>query len=130
MKKTLILLALLFSVLLSGCANKGKPEQIKLEPGYYTSEDGWSWVLLEEDRQFKFNRHSAMSYMPMGKYYIEENKLVLYVDDNEKYVFTIREDGSLERGLVTIRKNGSLEYGSGTLYKFTGDKPGELLFVN
>jgi hypothetical protein len=57
-----------------------------------TELEGMSWVLLEKDNKFQFNRQINLSYLPVGTYSIDGNKLTLYVNENESYVFTIEKD--------------------------------------
>ncbi len=51
--------------------------------------EDWAWVLLSDDHQFEFNRHLATSYRPMGTYFVENDKLILKVCEQEIYVFKI-----------------------------------------
>lgn len=80
--------------LLTGCFKKKESEELKM--GKYVMQDteleGMSWVLLEKDNKFQFNRQINLSYLPVGTYSIDGNKLTLYVNENESYVFTIEKD--------------------------------------
>ncbi len=96
-KKRIILLFLLTLILLNlltGCFKKKESEELKI--GKYVMQDteleGMSWVLLEKDNKFQFNRQINLSYLPVGTYSIDGNKLTLYVNENESYVFTIEKD--------------------------------------
>jgi len=61
--------------------------------GFYYSEDGMSWVRIEENGSFKFNRHSAMSYIPSGEYSVSDEILTLKALDDEEYSFIIKNNG-------------------------------------
>jgi intein/homing endonuclease len=90
----LFLLTLILLNLLTGCFKKKESEELKV--GKYVMQDteleGMSWVLLEKDNKFQFNRQINLSYLPVGTYSIDGNKLTLYVNENESYVFTIEKD--------------------------------------
>ena len=90
----LFLLTLILLNLLTGCFKKKESEELKM--GKYVMQDteleGMSWVLLEKDNKFQFNRQINLSYLPVGTYSIDGNKLTLYVNENESYVFTIEKD--------------------------------------
>lgn len=77
--------------LISGCSIQNKIEEPKI--GKYViqgAESEWmEWVLLKENKEFQFNRNIYMSYLPIGTYSIDGNKLILYVNENESYVFII-----------------------------------------
>lgn len=98
----------LILVLFTGCSKQNKTEELKL--GRYVMQDtepeGWSWVLLKENKQFIFNRGLVMSYVPLGNYSIEGKTLTLYVNENESYIFSIDgeklvfENGSIAGDLV------------------------------
>lgn len=64
--------------------------------GKYILEDAegdWmSWVLLKENKEFQFNKNVVLSYMPRGTYSVDGDKLTLYVNENESYIFTIDGD--------------------------------------
>ncbi len=51
-----------------------------------------SYIILEEANKFQFCRNRALSYMPIGEYEVDGDELLLYVNDNEKYLFKIGED--------------------------------------
>lgn len=96
-KKRMLLLFIITFILLNlftGCFKQKEPEELKI--GKYVMQDteleGISWVLLEKDNKFRFNRQVFLSYLPVGTYSIEGNKLTLYVNENESYVFTIEKD--------------------------------------
>lgn len=81
-------------VLFTGCTKQNNIEDFKL--GRYviqedTGTEGWSWVLLKENSQFEFNR-GITSYRPEGTYSIKDGMLILYVNEDESYVFTIDGD--------------------------------------
>lgn len=76
-----------------------------IKSGKYISEDGLSWVEIKDDNQYSFNRHIGTSYVPTGNYMIEDDKLVLY-DDEEKRLFDFTFDGN-----KLIFKSGELAEG-------------------
>jgi hypothetical protein len=100
---------LLFSILLlvSACASSNQ-----LALGKYIMKDAqeeeFSWVLLEEDNRFTFNRHIATSYRPSGTYKIEDDLLILTVNEEEIYTFKIMrktivfQSGKLAEGMVDV----------------------------
>ena len=106
-----ILVILIFSIKIVNT----KQEELKL--GKYTTEDGLAWVIIKENNEILFNRHVVTSYLPIGNYTIENDKLVLHVNEEEKYVFTIEgeklifQEGSLAESLVE----------KGTVFKFSHD---------
>lgn len=81
------ILIVLIIMFLSACSN-----QTTLQPGRYDSEDGTASVILEDENKFEFRRHFASSYAPTGEYIIEDNKLVLQVNDDEYYTFSIKDN--------------------------------------
>jgi len=88
----------------TGCSEQNRTEELKL--GRYIRQDtepvAWSWISLEENEKFIFNRSLATSYLPMGTYSVEGNILTLYVNTNESYIFRI--DGNklvFKRGNIT-----------------------------
>lgn len=66
------------------------------KPGIYKTENGLASLTLEENYRFSFNRNIATSYDPTGRYYIEEDVLILHVSEEEEYSFGIVGDGTLE----------------------------------
>jgi len=96
MKKRLAVLglALLFLFAVAACSGAKT-----VNAGRYETENGFSWVLLEEDGTFSFTRHMAMSYLPTGEYSVKNGKLILRAGADEEYVFSIAKDGlSFESG--------------------------------
>ena len=93
-----------------------KQEELKL--GKYTTKDGLAWVMLKENNEFEFNRHVATSYLPIGNYTIDNDKLVLHVKEEEEYIFTIEgeklifQEGALAESLVE----------KGTVFKYNFDQ--------
>ncbi len=57
-----------------------------------TEPEGWTWVLLSENKQFVFNRSVSLSYRPSGTYSIKNKVLTLYVNEDESYIFSIEEE--------------------------------------
>ncbi len=92
----------------SACAFQNNSEELKT--GKYVLKDApnedWAWVLLEDKNEFQFNRCSATSYTPVGKYSVENHELILKVNDDEVYRFEIK-------GSSLIFKSG--EYAEGLL---------------
>ncbi len=81
-------------ILISGCTFQSRTGLLK--EGKYvlssTQSADWAWVVLEKDNRFEFNRSMATSYRPSGAYRIEDNLLILYVNEDEMYRFTIEEN--------------------------------------
>ncbi len=104
--KILLIMALI--TVAAGCSMKEKPEEP--QTGKYVMKESeiedFAWVLLEEDHKFQFNRHIATSYVPMGKYYMEDDELILEVNENEIYRFRVHgntlifESGKTAESLV------------------------------
>lgn len=117
-RNALILLIVLPLVFAMGCSlqNGGKG----LKTGKYVMQDAvtedWSWVMLEEDNQFKFNRCGALSHLPMGTYSVEDDTLILTVSEKEEYRFKIDGDKLIflsgEMAEPFVKK--------GTVYKLSG----------
>jgi len=89
-----------------------------LRLGFYYSEDGLSWVRLEEGRSFSFNRYIALSYLPNGEYSVADGVLTLEAGNDEKYSFIIKNDG-LELELKHTYIEGLLE--EGMRFKYSGE---------
>ena len=92
-----------------------KETQQVLKTGIYRiiSDEGIcrSYVELKENNEFEFNRDIAMSYLPMGTYSIESDKLKLTINGTESYIFTIEGDKLIfESGLINdnIVKKGTV----------------------
>ena len=84
----LVVIAILVILIFSIKIVNTKQEELKL--GKYTTEDGLAWVIIKENNEFLFNRHLATSYLPIGNYTIENNKLVLHVNREEEYIFKLK----------------------------------------
>ena len=121
MKITLRMLLMAAIVMLtSACASQNNLEELKT--GKYVLKDApsedWAWVLLESENKFQFNRGSATSYRPVGKYSVENNELILKVNDDEIYRFEIK-------GSSLIFKSGEYAEGlieEGDVLELTEDK--------
>ena len=105
------------TILISACSSMSNNKDLNL--GKYVMQDGqyedFAWVLLEEDQQFEFNRGSNTSYRPRGIYSLKDNEVILTVNDDEVYTFTI-EDNNL------IFKSGEFAKDlvpTGTVFEFT-----------
>lgn len=86
MKKSVAFLAALLLLALTACARPAGA----LRPGVYVAaNEGESSVCLKADGTFWFNRHIAMSYLPIGTYSVEGTKLTLFVTEEETYLFEI-----------------------------------------
>ena len=84
-------------------------EYNRRKPGVYKTENGLASLTLDENCRFSFNRNIATSYDPRGRYYVEKEKIILYVSEEEEYSFGMVGDGTLEflsgeyaEGLVPI----------------------------
>ncbi|MCC5910102.1 MAG: hypothetical protein JJT76_06660 [Clostridiaceae bacterium] len=97
-KKRMLVLSLMIIgimvVQVTGCSEQNKTVELKL--GRYvmqgTEIENDSWISLKEDKKFIFNRSLASSYLPVGTYSIEGKTLILYVEENESYIFTVDGD--------------------------------------
>ncbi|WP_432666942.1 hypothetical protein R9X47_11350 [Wukongibacter baidiensis] len=89
MKKRLLMMIMITSLILSfGCSNKKNANELKVGK-YVEVENGLAWVILKENNQFEFNRHIVTSYRPRGSYSIQDGELILRVNDSEEYKFKI-----------------------------------------
>ena len=101
MKKLLLsvlILPVLFCVL-TGCSNGSKTVNESVSIGVYVMEESEEplkpSVSLEEGNRFTFTYSVLSSYIAVGTYEVNGDKLVLKTDDDKyKYVFRV-EDGSL-----------------------------------
>lgn len=106
-------MALMMIFLISGCQGK-----MDLKTGRYYldgNREKFVYVLLDEDGYFEFHRGLALSYLPMGKYEVEGEKLVLKVNEEEEYLFVINGDELIFQGEI----EGILESGSRFLLEET-----------
>lgn len=114
-----LIVSLLLLALITGCSKLYKTEEPKT--GMYIMQGAkfelQSWVLLEEDNKFQFNRHAATSYLPTGTYSINGNKLTLNVNENESYSFSIEADTLIFESSTTV--DALVE--KGTVYKLSAD---------
>jgi hypothetical protein len=116
----IILMSLVLGLLLSGCAQSNE-----LALGRYVmrgaQDEDFSWIELEANNRFTFNRNWVTSYRPMGTYSIENQRLTLRVNAEEFYVFRIvnktlvfESEGSIssliEVGAVYQRKRSNNPY--------------------
>jgi len=116
-KKRIFLLSLivllLMTSLIAGCSIQNKIEEPKI--GKYVIQgvesELMAWVLLKENKEFQFNRNIYMSYLPFGTYSIDGNKLILYVNENESYLFIIAGDNLIfesSNGINAIVEKGTV----------------------
>lgn len=93
-RKSIILIGVIFfatfTLILSGCSKNKAPIKI----GVYVTDDGFSHLLLEEEKTFVLQRDSTSSYAPNGKYIINGDKLLLNVDSE------------LEKNTIEFKING------------------------
>lgn len=108
-----LIVLILTSYLTSGCSKQYKIEEAKI--GKYvmqgTEYEWMAWVLLEGNKKFQFNRNAYTSYIPIGTYSIEGNKLILYVNENEYYIFIIEGDKLVfesSKGVSAIVEKGTV----------------------
>ena len=80
---------------------------------YGTLEDGsYSYVLLKENNEFEFVRNIATSYVPIGKYKVEGNILILdgindlykFQIDGDKLIFlsSNKDTALIDKGTVFV----------------------------
>lgn len=96
MKKKIILL---FIVILSVIAILNFRNRDKLKPGKYEALGGKSFITLEKGNKFVFNILKDLSYKPQGTYRLKDNELTLFCDNDEKYVFTIKNNCLIYQGV-------------------------------
>lgn len=88
-----IIISIVLLIFLALALLSNPPNDIRT--GLYATDDNLSYLRIEEDKKFTFQRHIAMSYIPAGTYDIDGDKLLLYIDDNPKTAtieFTIEDD--------------------------------------
>ncbi|HBL84398.1 MAG: hypothetical protein A2Y17_04775 [Clostridiales bacterium GWF2_38_85] len=118
MKKMIFLAVTMIFVLIFGSCEKSKVDNSLVISGKYISGEGInsSYVLLNDDGSFQFSRSMALSYLPTGTYEIKSNKLILSVDNKEKYVFEIQNS----KLLYCTDESGSIVK-DGTVYTLGSD---------
>ena len=92
-KKYLFFVIVMLLVLTFGCSHEKDSGLILGKYGLDKDVD-CSWVILDEDNTFQFNRGSNTSYRPSGTYSIDGNRLTLTANKDEVYIFKI-QDGVL-----------------------------------
>lgn len=118
MKKRLLLVLVIVAILVIFIflIKTVNTKQGKLKLGKYITEDRLSWVILKENNEFEFNRHIATSYLPIGNYTIDKDKLVLHVNEKEEYIFIIKGEKLIfQEGVLTesiVEKGTVFEYNS------------------
>jgi hypothetical protein len=104
MKKVIILFLIILLVISVVCTYK---DNANLKLGKYVTSDGHSWVILDKNHKFIFDRELATNYLPIGNFEIKDNQLILVVSDDEKYIFTIEnrklifKEGKLAENFIT-----------------------------
>jgi len=122
-KKILFISLLVVSILLvliTGCSEKTKAEELKtgryVVPGNELELS--PCVVLKENNEYVFIRNSFTSFVPIGNYSIDDNKLILNAGESEAYIFTI--DG--ERLIFESSGNIDALVGQGTVFVFYDDE--------
>jgi len=97
-------------LILLSCGN-----EITLQNGKYITEDGFTWIILHDDYKFEFQRSLATSYCPEGRYSIKNNKLTLYVSDDEIYTFIVKNShivfkSGIPFGMAIIEEGTVLQF--------------------
>ncbi|MGB4661243.1 MAG: hypothetical protein WBI07_18875 [Mobilitalea sp.] len=90
------------------------------QPGTYITENGLASLTLTENCEFTFNRYIATNYDPSGRYYVEGDILILYVNEEEEYRFRIMGDSVLEF-ISGDMAEGLVEKGTEFLYQQTSE---------
>ncbi|HZK33142.1 MAG TPA: hypothetical protein VFC60_01460 [Tissierellaceae bacterium] len=100
-----MLLAIMFILIVSGCSKTID----SVKTGVYVTADGMSYLMINESEEtFEFQR-GVTSYTPDGKYIIDGDKLLLYINgemENTDFEFTISggtlifESGELAEGII------------------------------
>ncbi len=81
-----------------------KAVYLSCQPGTYAAKDQSAQVTIEENCRFFFIRGAA-SYSPAGRYFIEEDKLILRAAEEEQYIFHIEG-----KGILTFESGKYAEY--------------------
>lgn len=107
MKKSLYALIIISMTLIFVACSKSNKEAIDLEVRAYIMNDSEEFlkptVTLQENNKFTFVYSALSSYIPMGTYEIDNNKLILKTDNGkEEYVFKI-DNGTL----IFVEKDSS-----------------------
>lgn len=98
MKKRLLILTIILSLLLtSSCSNQTGNNKLKIGT-YVEVINELAYVKLMEDNKYEFCRHIATSFVPSGKYVIEDGDLILKTGDNEDFRFEINGDKLIYKG--------------------------------
>lgn len=94
----------------SSCTYQDKVEALPI--GKYMMQspgtDEPAWIVLEKGNKFQFNRHISLSYQPRGEYFVQKNKLILKVSNDELYRFKISghklmfESGQYTEGIIDV----------------------------
>lgn len=113
MKKNIIIIVL-SAFLLVSCSNDTAQGQLK-KGTYIEGSQGFSSIILKDDYEFDFNLHVASSYLPIGTYVEEDNKLVLTDDEGKVYEFLIDGeklvlDNEINTGIRTGYEGQGEEY--------------------
>lgn len=85
-----------------------------LQIGFYMSENQVSLLEIKENNEYVFDRHIAMSYVPMGKYEIKDDILTLEAHDElSPYRFSFDGDTLVYQGediLDSVKKGTVFQY--------------------
>jgi len=94
---------------------QGDERDDELRIGRYITDDGASYVQLDEGNSFVFNLSSVFSYQPNGIFSVADGKLTLEGGSGEEYVFVIKDNGLLLE-FESSNMDGGLFHGN--LYVF------------
>ena len=120
MNKKILFLSLLavsvFLILITGCSEKKAAE---FKTGRYVVSENdvllSPKIILNDNNEYMFIKSPYISFLTIGKYSIEDNKLTLYEGESKTYIFTI--DGE-----NLIFENDDDLFPKGIVFKFYDDE--------
>ena len=98
---------------------QGDKRDDELRIGRYITDDGASYVQLDEGSSFVFNLSSVFSYQPNGIFSVADGKLILAGGSGEEYVFVIKKNGLLLE-FESTNMSGGVSHGN--LYAFSDNQ--------
>ena len=125
MKKIMFsVLLIVIAVLSAGCSNI---KDAALPMGNYCQEGEVSFlrIAIEAEQKFTFTHMALSSWPPKGNYIIENERVTLVIDDENKYVFDIKGNSLIyNAALSSILKGAYIAYEDledGTKFTLSGE---------